>query len=130
MVNTLVLKIVLDGLLLKVDNVLIHVVNTIISLEMKVMKVMLNITVVLTVVIMHLRMVLPLLKLLMKIQSIVFQHVQVNIYMILQRFILKNQKMVEVLVVLHIMNVYLNVQKDIIFIYNHNVVTVLLVIML
>ena len=114
MVNLLVLKIVLDGLLLKVDNVLIHVVNTIISLEMKVMKVMLNITVVITVVIMHLRMVLPLLKLLMKIQSIVFQHVQVNIYMILQRFILKNQKMVEVLVVLHIMNVYLNAQKDII----------------
>ena len=130
MVNTLVLKIVLDGLLLKVDNVLIHVVNTIIYLVVKTMKVMLNITVVITVVIMHLIMVLPLLKLLMKIQSIVFQHVQVNIYMILQRFILKNQKMVEVLVVLHIMNVYLNVQKDIIFIYNHNVVTVLLVIML
>ena len=130
MVNTLVLKIVLVILPLKVDNVLIHVVNTIISLVVKTMLVMLNITVVITVVIMHLRMVLPLLKLLMKIQSIVFQHVQVNIYMILQRFILKNQKMVEVLVVLHIMNVYLNVQKDIIFIYNHNVVTVLLVIML
>lgn len=113
-VNTLVLKIVKDILQLKVECVQITVVNIIIYLVVKIMLVMLN-TIVDTIVdIMPLVMVLHLLKFMMKILYSVYQHVQVNTYMIEVKYILKNQIMVVMQVLLHIMNVYHHVKMDII----------------
>ena len=114
-VNTLVLKIVKDILQLKVECVQIIVVNIIIYLVVKIMLVMLNIIVLGIVVIMPLVMVLHLLKFMMKIHTSVYQHVQVNTYMIEVKYILKNQIMVVMQVLLHIMNVYHHVKMDIIF---------------
>lgn len=114
-VNILVLKIVKDILQLKVECVQITVANIIIYLVVKIMLVMLN-TIVDTIVdIMPLVMVLHLLKFMMKILYSVYQHVQVNIYMIEVKYILKNQIMVVMQVLLHIMNVYHHVKMDIIF---------------
>ena len=111
-VNTLVLKIVKDILQLKVECVQITVVNIIIYLVVKIMLVMLNTIVDTIVVIMPLRMVLHLLKFMMKILYSVYQHVQVNTYMIELKYILKNQIMVVMQVLLHTMNVYHHVKMD------------------
>ena len=89
-VNILVLKIVKDILQLKVECVQITVANIIIYLVVKIMLVMLNTIVDTIVVIMPLRMVLHLLKFMMKILYSVYQHVQVNTYMIEVKYIMKN----------------------------------------